>query len=470
MNKKQILEYFDLFSLDTGGIGSWLTEDTNEEVFNRLSEIDTKSLKKVQLNQLLVFGLEAPVSDGFFDYYWNKAPKNHPYSVKEVPDFCSSNLSKDSIISLSHLRWGLYRLYIDALLYFGNVRSGYRILRGKDFESLECFFSEKRINTDLVKTRGEALPLEKIATDKRYLISEMACKSYDEDIGSDLHLKAILIDAYRELPKGSITTFKGLVDGKYTKSRYEQRVIEFKFSTVEVEDEIINSEQDIEEKIDKITSDFRKARKSALTNTDRYLSMISDLDVYVATSMRNREDFRDMAKKTDMIFKDQKLADLSLRYFDPTLSAAKGHEDKGLIECLMVKCAKVLVYCAGTKESYGKDAEAAMALSLGKLVIFLCDGKERSRFYKDVHPLTKLIDFNTGIAIGAVVTDNVDDVSELLCRFFENRMEYTLEHPKPGYLRLKEKITGSIVRLQTSDPLLSTTFWNHYHGDNKNRD
>ena len=52
------------------------------------------------------------------------------------------------------------------------------------------------------------------------------------------------------------------------------------------------------------------------------------------------------------------MSDLNLRYFDPTLSAALGHEE-GLIECLMVKCAKILVYCAGKNESYGKDAEAA---------------------------------------------------------------------------------------------------------------
>ena len=134
--------------------------------------------------------------------------------------------------------------------------------------------------------------------------------------------------------------------------------------------------------------------------------MVSDLDVYIATSMRNRQDFRDMAEKTDKIFDAEQLKELSLRYFDPTLSAASGHEDKGLIECLMVKCAKVLVYCAGEKESYGKDAEAAMALSLGKFVIFLCDHKQRSRFYKEVHPLSRLIDFNTGIAVGAAMVCN----------------------------------------------------------------
>ena len=77
--------------------------------------------------------------------------------------------------------------------------------------------------------------------------------------------------------------------------------------------------------------------------------MLSDLDVYVATSMRSRKDFRSMAETCERIFSDARLKEMNLRYFDPTLSAAGGHEDKGLIECLMVKCAKVLVYSAGEK-------------------------------------------------------------------------------------------------------------------------
>src|SRR5438128_11434244 len=127
--------------------------------------------------------------------------------------------------------------------------------------------------------------------------------------------------------------------------------------------------------------------------------MVNDLDVYVATSMRNRQDFRDMATTCDAIFSEPKLKDLNLRYFDPTLSAAAGHEDKGLIECLMVKCAKVLVYCAGGSDTWGKDAEAAMALSLGKPVIFYCDASVRSRIFRDIHPLSRLIDFDTGVAV-----------------------------------------------------------------------
>ena len=104
-----------------------------------------------------------------------------------------------------------------------------------------------------------------------------------------------------------------------------------------------------------------------------------------------------------------------------------------------------------------------MALSLRKPVIFYCDQKQKSRFYKEVHPLSRLNDFSTGVAVGAIVTDSTSEVAELLHRIFENKMEYEMEQPKPGHLRLKESLTKSVVRLYTSDQLLAETFWNHYH-------
>jgi hypothetical protein len=123
----------------------------------------------------------------------------------------------------------------------------------------------------------------------------------------------------------------------------------------------------------------------------------------------------------------------------------------------MVKQCKALIYIAGEKDSYGKCAEAAMELSLGKPVIFLCDRDERLRFHKNVHPLFRLIDFETGVAVGAFATDKTENVSELLYRIFSNKMEYDLEKTETGYLRLKERLTDSVIRLQ------SETFWNHYH-------
>jgi hypothetical protein len=360
---------------------------------------------------------------------------------------------------------GLYRLYVDALLYFGNIRTAYRSLRDKSADDLGVFFQSRRFDTNLIKSRGPALDLVPIARDNRYLISEMACKSYGLGGTHPSDLRSALQAAYKEHKQagGGKVTFRQLLDGSHVKNYFGDHQQEFLFSADELLEEGIENDDELNAKYLSLADQFTIARDAALKNTRYYLSMVSDLDVYVATSMRDRTDFRNMADLCDKVFSDPLLKALHLRYFDPTLSAAEGHEDKGLIECLMVKCAKALVYCAGRKESYGKDAEAAMALSQGKPVIFFCDEAQKSRFYKEIHPLSRLIDFNTGIAVGAIVTSSLAEVSRLLYLIFENKMEYELEQPKPGYLRLKEKLTGSVVRLQTNDPLLRQTFWNYYH-------
>ena len=463
-SKADILREFSLFSVPTGGIGNWLTEDTHDDVFARLGKVDQEPLPAVQLNQLLVLGHEAPVGDDFFRYYWLLAPAQHPYDVRTIPDFSDSFLrSSSAILSLAHLKWGLYRLYVDALLYFGNVRTAFRRLRDLPLSEIEAFFRSERFDTDSIKRRGPSLPLKLIARDDRYLISEMACKSYGDTLEAG-DLRTVLLESYKaHAAAGNPSpTIRQLLE-KTVSTEFQARQQEFIFSADEVLDETVSSEADLSSKYERVASKFSQARATALDNTRHYLSMLSDLDVYVATSMRTRQDFRSMADTCDHIFADDRLTSMNLRYFDPTLSAAGGHEDKGLIECLMVKCAKVLVYCAGEKESYGKDAEAAMALSLGKPVIFYCDEERRHRFYRDVHPLSRLIKFETGVAVGAMVTDSLKDVSELILRIFENRMVYRLEQPKPGYLRLKEKLTDSVVRIQTNDQLLTEAFWNHYH-------
>jgi hypothetical protein len=308
--------------------------------------------------------------------------------------------------------------------------------------------------------------LKQIAKDSRYLISEMACKSYGDSPGTEGDLRGVLLEAYRvhSAAGNPSPTIRQLLENRVP-APFQARQNEFIFSADEVLEERISSESDLSARYERIASKFAEARSAALDNTRYYLSMLSDLDVYVATSMRSRQDFRTMADACERIFANPRLKDMNLRYFDPTLSAAGGHEDKGLIECLMVKCAKVLVYSAGEKETFGKDVEAAMALSLGKPVIFYCDQEQRRRLYRDVHPLSRLIEFETGVAVGAMVTDELDEVSELICRVFENRMVYYLEQSKPGYLRLKERLTDSVVRLQTNDQLLTEAFWNHYHRD-----
>lgn len=457
-----IVDEFKLFRGNGPGIESWISEKTPAIVLERLARVDVEPLSLSQLNQILILSHEAGLSHGFFRYYWlsgNSLAKIHPYNVTSLPNFNSTYEDLVHISSIAHLKWGLHRFYTDALLYFGNVRQAYRVLRVKTFEELEKFFSALRFDTQRLTSRGAPLEMGSIAKDDRYLIAEMACKTYDPT--SEEPLSSILQKEFRRRKEAGAKriTFRELITPPKAQN---PRQVEFEFSINEVLDEAIGSEEDILAKIRPLIARFGSAREKALANTNLYISQIDDLDVYVATSMRTRDDFRKMADFCDGVFRSNKLRDFSLRYFDPTLSAASGHEDKGLIECLMVKCAKILVYVAGERDSYGKDAEAAMALSLGKPVIFFSDAETRSKFLRDVHPLSRLINFSTGVPVGAIVTDKIDDVAEVIKRVLTNEMSYELQQGKPGHFQLKEKLTGSIVRLQTADLILREAFWNYY--------
>jgi hypothetical protein len=377
-----------------------------------------------------------------------------------VPFFPGKGIKMEHVVSHDHLRWGLYRLYVDALLYFGNINAAYDALRSRTLSELTTLFQQKRFDTEAIARRGPPLPLQQIAKDDRYLISEMVCKTFGDVLTDKEEARCLLLDGLKQ-HAGSRITFRQLLEGVSQPSTKDQLLLSFD----DILDANLVDADDVNRRFDEQFDKFFAARQMATRNTDLYLSMVNDLDVYVATSMRNRQNFRDMASTCERIFGHPKLAPFHLRYFDPTMSAARGHEDKGLIECLMVKCAKVVIYTEGEKESYGKDAEAAMALSLGKPVIFFCDRAARTRFYRDVHPLARLIDFRSGVAVGAIVSDDVDQIAELLRRIFSNEMEYQLRHheARPGYLKLHERLTDSVVRLQTNDELLTTAFWNNYH-------
>lgn len=264
-SKSQILDQFALFSVPTGRIGSWLTENTHPDVFERLGKMDDEPLPAVQLNQLFVLGHEAPVGDAFFRYYWLEASEEHPYSVRYVPGFSNDWLrSKGLILNLEHLRWGLYRLYIDGLLYFGNVRTAFRKLRDMSASQIATFFRLRRFDTDAIRRRGPSLPLKTIAKDSRYLISEMACKSYGDADGKNGDLRKVLVDAFKaHAAAGNPSpTIRELLQNRVP-TTLQARQPEFIFSADEVLDEKVSSESDLSAKYEQIASKFAEARKAA---------------------------------------------------------------------------------------------------------------------------------------------------------------------------------------------------------------
>ena len=147
-------------------------------VLDRLGRVDEEPLTKVQLNQLLVVSQMASISDGFFRYYWREAPQDHPLRVSEIGGFQERWVQGDQHIiqSNDHLYWGLYRLYVDSLLYYGNVKAGFMSLRSLTYEQIADFFREKTFDTEAIAARGPALALNVIGRDDRYLIQKWHAK------------------------------------------------------------------------------------------------------------------------------------------------------------------------------------------------------------------------------------------------------------------------------------------------------
>lgn len=499
----------------TDSKGSFLNESdvvSNNLFLQLINKIDS-GINKVQLNQLfMINGLQGFTFD-FFKYYWLSDNNEHPYDYTEL-HLAGTNLYKtegidslfvnemNEIKSIEQLRWGFLKLYTDSLLIFGNITLGYNNLSSKNENELKAFFESHKFKTETIKRRGHCIDFETIDIAERHLISEMACKNYDDNYENKDLLEKFLVERFNTFAEQEDTPawINDLLDENYKpeKGKSEKRFLDYqkvKKKNLKEEEErkeleeiegkrdiapdkkisatklskkglLFKNISEIKQSTDETKKHFLKARSKALRNTKLYLSLVDDMDVYVATSMRDDTDFEKMANTCIEIFgtksKPTSLKKYNLRYFDPTMSAATGHDDKGLIECLMVKCAKVLIYTSADRDSYGKDAEAAMALSSGKPVIFYCDKEWREAFFKDVHPLTKLINFKTGVANGAMVVSSIKDITFLLERLFENKMRYNLVKENNGTFKLKEVSSDSTIRLQSNDLLLDKVFWNYF--------
>jgi len=140
--------------------------------------------------------------------------------------------------------------------------------------------------------------------------------------------------------------------------------------------------------------DIEEIRKKGRQNTATYLSL-NDIDVYIATSMRSPVNFTTTAKFVKDLFGQKEIKEMNLRYFNPTQSYSHDRIDKGLIECLMIKKAKVTIYNAQESDTFGKDSEAAVSLSERKdVVVYIArifgDTKEFAVFYETVDEIMQL--------------------------------------------------------------------------------
>ncbi len=137
-------------------------------------------------------------------------------------------------------------------------------------------------------------------------------------------------------------------------------------------------------------NELKDAQQRATQNQDVYLTW-DHMDVYFATSMRKRWEFEDLYDFVSRLMAEPELAELNLRYFDPTQSFTRSRVDKGLVEALMLRRAKCTVYSVQDTDTLGKDSELAATLAQGKPVIAYVpaiDVNERARQLAQQDPVT----------------------------------------------------------------------------------
>jgi hypothetical protein len=167
------------------------------------------------------------------------------------------------------------------------------------------------------------------------------------------------------------------------------------------------------------------AQRNGELNTTTYLAM-HDVDVYVATSMRDPLHFTSNFAFVSSLFKAGELESWHLRYFDPTQSYVPDRIQKGLTECLMIKRAAVTVYNAQESDTFGKDAEAAVALAQGKPVVVYV-----ARLFADLASIKELY----SLVDGAARIEKADLLSRLKLKGFLTDEEVTsLSRPERSRL------------------------------------
>lgn len=426
-----------------------------------LDPIHSGGLGLTQINELLLLLGFDRVSPTFFQYLVDGTTQPQPES---------------RVSSLDQLREGVARFITTGLVLFGNVKFAFKVLSNVENEARLVQLVQLTSPRDplLFGLRDTSvLPFKRIRADKTYLLGYLI----ERELQKRLLANPNDADAQRE------------------------------------------------------DNERRRVVKQGYRNYQAYLAS-DHLDVYVATSMRERHEFAAISKLTDKIFHHRSLADLKLRWFDPTQAYCGSRLDKGLAEALMLRRAECTIYLAQENDTLGKDSELASTLAQGKPVIAYVpevdDGyvdrllaelrpsypdrsdaqlllsqlrlyepsaawtessvrrwvenasvmdvdaakmrlhsaiaslyASRASTLKEDHPLGIQVRLDTGVASGILVVRSVEDCAELVRRMMTRTLELDLEHGKEGII-IRERISGCVFRLMTTDVMLTNSFWNYY--------
>lgn len=233
---------------------------------------------------------------------------------------------KKEAIRLSDLKKGVIKFRAFAMLCFGNFRFAYKRLISMNRQELEAklspfFKSPSMLKREFKKRPQKMLEIEKIPKDRTWCLGYISGKKINKEFD---------------------------VSGK--EKRKAEDFLQFR------------------EDLKQMSKEVEETQEKALRNTDIYLTW-DCMDIYFATSMRNKWEYEETYDFIEEIFRDERLKEFKLRYFDPTQSFCDNCREKGLIEGLMLKRARCTIYLAQESDTMGKDSELAATLAQSKPVI-----------------------------------------------------------------------------------------------------
>lgn len=449
-----------LFQTPTELDSVFANEALTDEIGRAISYVNNGgSVDWEYFNRILVAANLGPVGKQLFDRYFPRG-----------------------VNSTEKLREGILAFMKDALLHFGSFHQAFMRFKA-DVDVLpkveQTFGSETRapfrlsnpLRIDELAYLGYVsgeLPL-RMSTSHQAILNVIK-ESLSEDMSS-----GAILEAARKLGTDLNKELETLNQGMNKRKKKQVTI-----------DEFVKRKGEIENAITEFVDEVKRCRRAGIKNQEQYINSASEMDVYVATSMRDERDYVEMRAFIDQVFNRHDVARLNLRYFDPTQAYCPNKHDKGLVECLMIRCAKVTIYCAQRQDTMGKDSELAITLGLGKpVIVYVPIGEneqereeynKRARVFSSVHPLSLQVDQRTGNTNGIIVVRDSNQCADVLYALAKNQLRVTvnretetdpLSGEKSIFWVLREDITGnrSVIRVATGWKHLRTAFWSAFRPD-----
>jgi hypothetical protein len=402
-------------------------------------------LDREKLNRLLLNCERQMVTEHFYDYFFG--------SIKTLEDFEAS----------------VEKFRVKAMWLYGNFHFALKKLGTSDKHEFQREIRRTEPKSPAVfQSREPFTDIEEIPKDDLGLLGYISGKQKVADVEICLETLSLLHSDPAKIGE-TLASIGGEKQEKISKILTEYG---FAFPSAGVGDLTREKIAAMTSKLNELAGSLRSRQQKAveigLRNTHRYLTL-PYLDVYVATSMRTEDDFKNQHDFIQEVFTNSAVKDLRLRYFDPTLSYADDRITKGLIEMLMLRRSQVTIYTASKEDTLGKDSELAATLAQGKAVIaYVPPGLDRkAETLRMDHPLGLQIDITTGVAHGIIVVRSPEHCAKMLRKVLLRERTFTIRHEKGNFL-LEETETRCVLRVVSDDPYLTHAFWTFFHQHDSN--